>query len=97
MGERMDERLVYLIPYFFVSACNWLQGPYFYAVYKTKFAPEDVKSVEKHLHLRLFNVLAIQHICWILTDKLGRKGASSVAALYVCSCMSVYSNSIALL
>ena len=99
MGERMDERLVYLIPYFFVSACNWLQGPYFYAVYKTKFAPEDVEDQLKNIYICGYSMSLLSSIfAGFWTDKLGRKGASICCCmLYVCSCMSVYSNSITLL
>ena len=99
MGATMDERLVYLIPYFFVSACNWLQGPYFYAVYKTKFAPEDVENQLKNIYICGYSMSLLSSIfAGFWTDKLGRKGASICCCmLYVCSCMSVYSNSITLL
>ena len=84
---------------FFRLACNWLQGPYFYAVYKTKFAPEDVENQLKNIYICGYSMSLLSSIfAGFWTDKLGRKGASiCCCVLYVCSCMSVYSNSITLL
>ena len=90
---------MYLIPYFFISACNWLQGPYFYAAYKTKFAPEDVEDQLKNIYICGYSMSLLSSIfAGFWTDKLGRKGASICCCiLYVCSCMSVYSDSITIL
>jgi MFS transporter, MFS domain-containing protein family, molybdate-anion transporter len=95
----MDVRLVYLLPFFCVSACNWLQGPYFYAVYKTKFAPEDVDDGLKKIYIYGYSMSLFSSIfAGFWTDRLGRKGACICCCLlYTASCISVHSDSMPLL
>ena len=95
----MDVRLVYLLPFFCVSACNWLQGPYFYAIYKTKFAPEDVDDGLKKIYICGYTMSLFSSIfAGFWTDRLGRKGASICCCLlYILSCVSVHSYSIPIL
>ena len=90
----MNVRIRYLLPYFCVSACNWLQGPYFYSVYKTKFAPENVEDGLKIIYICGYTMSLLSSIfAGFWTDRLGRKGASMCCCfLYILSCISVHSN-----
>lgn len=85
----------YLVPFLFVSCGNWLQGPYFYDVYKAKFGDDIEKGLQLMYVLGYTAAMVSSLFSGILVDRFGRKrGCICCCALYFMSCLSVRANSV---
>ena len=63
----------YLVPFLFVSGSNWLQGPYFYDVYKAKFGDDLEKGLQLMYVLGYTAAMVSSLFSGILVDRFGRK------------------------
>ena len=85
----------YLAPVLVFKAANWLQGPYFFAVYAVHLSPVDVNRV---FIAGYASSMVLGTVASSITDVWGRKrGCILCGVLYVVSCASVHSPSLALL
>ena len=85
----------YLIPVLVFKAANWLQGPYFFAVYSLHLSDIDVNRV---FIAGYVSSMILGTVASSISDVVGRKrGCVMCGALYLVSCLSVLSPSIAVL
>jgi MFS transporter, MFS domain-containing protein family, molybdate-anion transporter len=96
-GKAMPSlQTTYLVPVLCICACNWLQGPYFYDIYKSKYSAEDQdRGVRTVYAVGYCSSMVSSFFAGVLTDRFGRmRGCLVCCLLYFLSCLSVHCDQI---
>lgn len=92
----------YLVPMLLFRASNWLQGPYFYALYSNKTAVQELQ----HSYGGVTTLYISGYVASLtagtflgsLTDRFGRRNGCVLCGLaFIFTCLSVHSESILIL
>jgi MFS family permease len=83
-------QLTYLLPYFLMTAADWLQGPYVYALYESY--GYDISDIGVLFTAGFGSSMIFGTFVGSLSDKFGRKFCSMIYVLfYVSSCLTKHS------